>query len=135
MIVVDTGVLAYLLVPGKRTFQAKTVLHRDPEWRAPLLWRSEFRNLLFLYMRQKLLTREQALGLTDQAEQLLRGREYLVSSSSVLSLATQSTCSASDCEYVALAQNLSATMVTTDSDVLSSFPHIAVSLDHFAGSS
>lgn len=135
MIVVDTRVLAYLLVPGERTFQAKAVLRRDPEWRAPLLWRSEFRNILFLYMRQKLLTREQTLELVDQAEQLLRGREYLVSSSSVLSLAAQSTCSAYDCEYVALAQDLSTTLVTTDNDVLRSFPHIAVSLDHFVGES
>ena len=80
MIVVDTNVLVYLLLPGEYTEQAEGVLRRDPVWAAPLLWRSEFRNVLAVYMRQGRLSLDQALRLMDNAEILLQGREYTVSS-------------------------------------------------------
>jgi predicted nucleic acid-binding protein len=44
MIVVDTNVVAYLLLGGEKTGEARMVFHKDPTWAAPLLWRSEFRN-------------------------------------------------------------------------------------------
>ena len=46
MIVVDTNLLVYLYVRGQRSAQADAVYHRDQEWAAPMLWRSEFRNVL-----------------------------------------------------------------------------------------
>ena len=48
-----------------------------------------------------------------------------------MDLAAASTCSAYDCEFVALAQNLGAPLVTVDRQILSQFPEIAVSLDAF----
>ena len=73
MIVVDTNVLAYLLLPGERTEQAERVFHRDPVWAAPLLWRSELRNVLAVYMRQGRLSLDQALQLMDNAAILMQG--------------------------------------------------------------
>ena len=52
MIVVDTNVIAYLLIPGQHTAAARGTLARDAEWAAPLLWRSELRNVLALYLRK-----------------------------------------------------------------------------------
>ena len=46
MIVVDTNVLAYLYLPGEHSAIAEALLERDHEWAAPVLWRSEFRNIL-----------------------------------------------------------------------------------------
>lgn len=51
MIVVDTNVLAYLYLPGEYTAAAEALLAHDPDWAAPVLWRSEFRNILAGYLR------------------------------------------------------------------------------------
>ncbi len=68
MIVADTNVIAYLLIPSPFTAMAERVYRRDAEWVAPRLWRSEFRNVLSLYVRRAVLTLEQAIGLQDEAE-------------------------------------------------------------------
>ena len=44
MIVADTNLLIHLLVDGPNTRTAMEVREKDPDWRAPFLWRSEFRN-------------------------------------------------------------------------------------------
>jgi hypothetical protein len=86
VIVVDPNVLVYLLMPGERTEQAKRVFRRGPVWAAPLLWWSEFRNVLAVYMRQGLLSIDQALQLMGKAEIIMQGKEYEVSSGHVLNL-------------------------------------------------
>jgi predicted nucleic acid-binding protein len=59
------------------------------------------------------------------AEELLAGRELAVDSAAVLDLAFASSCSAYDCEFVALAQALGVRLVTSDKQVLRAFPRIA----------
>ncbi|MGX2039789.1 hypothetical protein ACWJKU_06595 [Methylocaldum sp. MU1018] len=46
MILVDTNLLAYLLLPTPHAAKAEAVLIRDPNWFAPLLIHSEFCNVL-----------------------------------------------------------------------------------------
>lgn len=128
MIVVDSNVLAYLYLPGEYTEVAETLLEQDADWAAPVLWRSEFRNILAGYLRRKKLTFEQAHALQSEAEDLLRGAEYEMDSLSVLELVRDSECSAYDCEFVALAMKLGTKLVTMDGKVLRSFPNIAVPL-------
>ena len=53
MIVADVNLIACLLLGGPEHALAQRVLERDPVWAAPLLWRSEFRNLLAAFMRQR----------------------------------------------------------------------------------
>lgn len=135
MIVVDTNVIAYLILPGDHTAAARAALRKDPEWAAPLLWRSEFRSILSLYIRRKLLSLQDALPFMQEAESLMHGGEYGVVSTRVLQLAADSSCTAYDCEFVALAQELQVPLVTTDRQVLSAFPKVAVSLSAFASKS
>ena len=131
MIVVDTNVIAYLLIPGDFTENARATLRKDPEWVAPLLWRSEFRNVLALYLHKNLLPLSQALQIMGEAESLMHDREYETPSAQVLSLSAASRCAAYDCEFVALAQELGVPLVTSDNGVLAAFPNVAISLSEF----
>ncbi len=131
MIVVDTNVILYLFLPGERTQQAKEVFRKDPVWVAPILWKSEFRNILSLYLRKKLLTLNQAKQLIDEAEYLMQDNQFDVPSFQVLSLAAISECSAYDCEFVALADELGVALITSDKKILKSFRSTAISLDTF----
>jgi len=133
MIVVDTNVVAYLLLGGEKTAGARLAFRKDPAWAAPILWQSEFRNLLAACLRRSRLRLSDALEVMRDAEALFRGAEYSVESADVLKLVAASGCSAYDCEFIALAQQLRVPLVTSDSEILKGFPQTAISLERFAG--
>ena len=128
MIVVDSNVLAYLYLPGEFSAAADALLEREPEWAAPILWRSEFRNILAGYMRRGVLSFEQAVNVQSEAEALLAGNEFEIESRETLGLVRDSDCSAYDCEFVALAQKLETKLVTMDKKLLRAFPRSTVAL-------
>jgi predicted nucleic acid-binding protein len=128
MIVVDTNILAYVYLPTGFSEQAELLLLKQPKWIAPVLWRSEFRNVLALYLRKEILTLEQAYDIQTEAETLLAGNEYDVPSLDVLRLIETSECSAYDCEFVALAKRNNTMLVTEDKKILKQFPKITLSL-------
>ncbi len=128
MIVVDSNVLAYLYLPGEYTAAAEALLEQDSDWAAPILWRSEFRNILAGYMRRKAITVEQAYSLQREAESLLEGAEFEVESLAVLELVRDSDCAAYDCEFIALAMRLDTIMVTRNKKLLRAFPKRAIAL-------
>ena len=124
MIVADTNLLAYLFLPSPATPAAESLFLSDPEWVAPRLWRSEFRNVLVLYLRRGLLDSEQAFAIQEEAERLLRGRDFEVASREVLELAMNGHRSAYDCEFVALARALGVRLVTADRRLAEAFPNL-----------
>ncbi len=107
------------------------MLQQDALWAVPLPWRSEFRNVLIGLVRTDALQLEKALAIIDEAERWLTGHEYSVVSRQVLELASRSGCSAYDCEFVTLAQDLEVPLVTNDRQILKAFPTIAVSPSAF----
>lgn len=127
MIVVDT-ILAYLLMPYEFSPQADALFKRDPEWLAPILLRSEFRNLLAGYLRRKTFTFDEILKIQAEAEALLAGNAREVDSRRVLELVRDSNCSAYDCEFIALAAELGTKVVTMDGKMLKQFPQFAMAL-------
>ena len=134
MIVVDTNVIAYFLIPGDTSELAEMVRDKDSVWAAPRLWRSEMRNLLMLYVRRKIKSFDDIKTIMSKAESRLSGREYDVSSNRVLELSHTSGCTAYDCEFVVLAEQLGVKLVTSDKKLLAAFPYIAVSMAAFASS-
>jgi predicted nucleic acid-binding protein len=131
MIIVDTNIIAYLYLPTSHTLEVEKLLVQEPIWGAPYLWRSEFRNVLALYLRKKLISIEQAIQIQTEAELSMAENEYEVRSSDILSLVNDSTCSAYDCEFVSLAKSLHTTLVTSDRRIIAEFPETAKSIQQF----
>ncbi len=131
MIIVDTNILIYLYIQGEHTSSVESLIQVDCTWAAPLLWRSEFRNVLALYIRKKIISLQQALDIIDQAENLMLDNEYQPSSEIVLNLVNTSNCSAYDCEFVSLARQFDVPLITQDKKILAEFPHHTSQLNHY----
>jgi len=133
MIVADTNTIAYLYINSDKSAQAEQLLLREPRWIAPSLWKSEFRNVLALYLRKNILTFDEILMIIQQAENLMLENEYEVSSVQILHLVNTSDCSAYDCEFVALAKILNIPLITSDKKIINAFPGIAQTIHDFIG--
>ena len=133
MIVVDTNIIHYCWVRGQHTEIAQAVRRQDPDWHAPVLWRSELRNVLTAYLRRRLLSRVQIGGILRAADQAMADGEHLVADDLVLEVVAGSTLTAYDAEFVALASALAVPLVTADKAVLKAFPEQAVTMEAFLG--
>jgi predicted nucleic acid-binding protein len=131
LIVVDTNLIAYLLIQGERTETAERVLDADEDWNAPLIWRSELRNTLAKSVWRNRIEMGEAFRIMTEAESIMAEGEFPVVSGDVLSLAGSSGCSAYDAEFVVLARDLRVPLVTTDKELLEKFPETAVSPERF----
>jgi len=98
VIVADAALIACFTVRNERSALADAVCATDAVWAAPLLWRSELRNVLAACQR---------------------------------ALAARSKCTAFECEYVVLAQDLGVPLVTPDRRIVRAFPGTAVALERF----
>ena len=112
MIVADTNIISYLLLPTPYSDTVDKLYKIDSDWVAPTLWKSEFRNVLALYLRKEIITFEKALQLQETAESIMVNNEFDVSSAQVLALVAKSNCSSYDCEFIALAQHFNIPLVT-----------------------
>ena len=131
MIVVDTSIISYFILPGEFTPDAERVRALDAEWIAPPLWTSEFRNVLRKYLLAGILSLDDVIAFADMADELMTDRVFAIPSSHVLRLVAASECTAYDCEFVALAQMVQVPLVTTDKELLHAFPDRAIHPSQF----
>lgn len=129
MIVVDSNVIAYCWIHGERTALAHRLRRLDPDWHAPVLWRSELRNILTGYRRDGSLADAQVRQVMAAAEAGFAGREHHLPSDRVFTVTERYRLSAYDAEFVALAEILGVPLVTEDRAILRSWPGRAVSLE------
>ena len=131
MIVADTNLIVYLFITGDQTSLAQEVLSKDPDWIVAPLWQSEFRNVLAGYIRRGMvLSRAQEIMTNGMVT--LENRQVIPSPEKILELISKSDCTAYDCEFIALAQQLDVLLVTADKQLLTRFPDSAISLEEFA---
>lgn len=131
MIVADTNLIAYLLISGEFTKLVEDVLKIDDDWSVPILWRSEFRNVLSLYMRTGSMNLNEANQTMKIAEDFLRESEYAVSSEKILDIVSYTNLSAYDAEYVSLAKELGVNLVTNDRKILNALGNLVLSIEGF----
>ncbi len=132
MIVVDSNVICYYAVPGARTAVVDRLGAREPQWCVPALWRSEFRSVVVGQIRPGAIDLAAAQELVALTEAMLQDREFVVDSSAVLARAAESGCTAYDCEYVVLAEELGVPLVTSDKRVLAAFRDRAIAPEDYA---
>jgi len=131
MIVVDTNIISYFYLTSEYSKLAEQLYIKESTWSAPLLWRSEFRNVLTLYIRKELITLNDAVEIFEASEDLLINNEFEINSIHALTIAQASGCPAYDCEFVNLAQDLNVQLVTMDKKILDNFSDTALSIPEF----
>lgn len=125
MIAIDTNILVYLWLPSDKTPVAEKIYYKDSNWIAPAVWRSEFRNVVSLYIRRGVSFAD-GLESINRAENLMKENEIQVNSEEVMKLVQLSGCSTYDCEFVHVAQIRSVPLITFNQQVLRKFPDIAI---------
>ena len=127
MIVVDTNVIAYLLIEGDRTADAQALRLADPDWRSEPFLLVEFSNLLATQVRTKALSAAQAKSLLESAAQQVSAWVE-VPHAEALAVALDRQVSACDARFVACARRLSAPLVTEDSRLRAATPGSSMSI-------
>ncbi|MDL2719108.1 MAG: type II toxin-antitoxin system VapC family toxin [Acidobacteriota bacterium] len=131
MIVVDTNLIAYAVVPGERTDAALSVLGVDSDWVAPALWRSELRNALATTMRAGKLSLAGAVDAFERADRLVTDADLQDATEACLRLAAEGRTSAYDAEFVFVAERLGKPLVSADRKLARAFPDRVVSPEEF----
>jgi predicted nucleic acid-binding protein len=131
LIVVDTNVLVYAVLPGEGTADVNRAAARDAAWVAPALWRREFRNVLATAMRVRGLPLDRALEAFAAAEGLVADAQIEPTTEECLEIAARGGVSAWDAEFVFVAERLGARLVTGDRRLASAFPETAKLLADF----
>lgn len=127
MVVVDTNILAYLLIVGDRTKEAQALFARDDHWKSEAFVLVEFSNILATYQRLGELDSNQTERLLGEAQTCLR---HLVDLPHVAALRTaqQFRVSAYDARFLAAAEKLNTRLVTEDAKLRAAAPALTRSL-------
>lgn len=133
MIVVDTNVVAYLLIRGEQTLLARRVWDLDSDWRVPILWRHEFLNVLANAGKFRKTDFAVLAEIWTDAQRLFARTEHEVDMLQALRLAVLNQKSAYDAHYVALAADLDVPLITEDRRLRQTFPDRCLSMQDFCG--
>ena len=128
MVIIDTNVLAYLLMQGDRTRLAQALYARDPEWRSEAFLLVEFSNVLATYLRMGGLDQIQAQSLLARAEQHVRGLVNLPHANA-LRISGEFGVSAYDARFLAVARQLGGKLVTEDLKLRTVAPTLTQSME------
>jgi len=128
MLIVDTNIVAFLLVQGEKTAQARELWTNDPDWRAPRLLFFELANVFCQLVKRQALTLQDGSAGLESAVNLVRPLDSEPAFTRVLAIAVKLRLSAYDAAYLAAAEALGAPLVTENTRLLRAAPEIARSL-------
>ena len=128
MLLVDTNVVAYLLIQGDHTEAAHALRARDPDWRSEAFLLVEFTNVLASSIATKRMSLPLAGDFLAKAATLFEGKLGRMPHASVLATAARHGISAYDARFLALAEQLGARLVTEDARLRAAAPELTQSL-------
>ena len=114
MLLIDTSVVAYLLIEGDHSVSAQELWRRDPDWRSEALLLVELTNVLAASIATNRMTSALAEDILAKAITLLDGKLVRIARTSVLSVAVRYRVTAYDARFLAVAQQLGTRLVTED---------------------
>ncbi len=117
MLLVDTNVVAYLLIEGDHTKGAQKLHSRDSDWRSEAFLLVEFTNVLASSIAMKRMTLSLAGNFLARAVALFDGKLARIPHASVLAA-----------RFLALADQLGRRLVTEDAKLRAAAPALTQSL-------
>jgi predicted nucleic acid-binding protein len=127
VVLVDTNILAYLLIEGDRTSGAQDLFARDSAWCSEAFVMVEFSNILATYVRTGALRRMQSTELLTEAQTIL-STMHNVANGQALEVAMQYEISAYDARFISLAAQLKTRLITEDAKLRKAVPSWTISL-------
>ncbi len=133
MIVVDTNIISFLLIPND-TYNplAEALYQKDSRWSSPILWRYEFMSVLSIYLRKNLIDAAGCKSIYKEAMDLVVSRP-ISDFDTVFNIVQHGSLSSYDCEFVALAMQSKLPLITEDRKILREFPNIAFPIETYVG--
>jgi predicted nucleic acid-binding protein len=127
VVLVDTNILAYLMIEGDRTGAAQKLFERDSDWCSEAFVMVEFSNIIATYVRTGALSQPQGVRLFTEAQAFLPTL-HNVPNSQALETALQHGISAYDARFISLAAQLKVKLVTEDAKLRAAVPLWTLSL-------
>jgi predicted nucleic acid-binding protein len=128
MLLVDTNVVAYLLIDGDYTEAAQELRIRDSDWRSEAFLLVEFTNVLVSSIARKRMTLSMAEDFLAKATSLFDGKLGRIPHASVLAITTRYRVSAYDARFLSLADQLGSRLITEDARLRAAAPALTQSL-------
>jgi len=129
MLVIDTNILACLLIERDRTGKVQDLYRADADWHSEEFILVEFSNVLATYARTGDLTATRARGLLDEAIKRLSGGLIAVPHAEALAAANSYQVSAYDARFLAAAESRGVKLVTEDETLRKAAPPLTQSVD------
>ncbi len=131
MIVVDTNVIAYLMIKGEFTNDANKVFKKNSDWIAPSLWKHEFLNVLTTLVNTKRAKLNNVISYFKITNKLFPKLGKEPNYEHVITISANYKISAYDAQFVSLAMNLDIPLITQDNQLLEKFPDISQTMKQF----
>jgi len=127
VVLVDTNILAYLMIQGDRTAAAQKLFERDSDWCSEAFVIVELSNVIATYVRTGGLTHAQGAKLLVEAQAHIPTLNSVVNAQA-LETAMQFGISAYDARFISLAKQLKQKLVTEDAKLRVAVPAWTMSL-------
>ena len=134
MIVADTNILAYFVFETQYTGLVTKVFEKDSTWAAPLVWRSELKNVLWKTISCGDCTLSDAVSKFNLVKDLIADLEYMSSVDLVLKTALRYNIATYDAEFVCIAKELGCKVVSYDKKLIKNCPDLVLSPEVFLAS-